>query len=359
MENSIVQLESITKKFGQVIAVDHVSLEILAGEFFSILGPSGCGKTTLLRLIAGLETPDSGFIYLHNKLINSVPPYQRDVNMVFQNYALFPHMNVYENIAFGLKMRKMRKEKIDQRVSKALELVGLSGMDLRKTTQLSGGQQQRVALARALVNEPSVLLLDEPLGALDLKLRKQMQMELKSLQKQLGITFIYVTHDQEEALTMSDKIAVMSAGKIEQLGTPSQIYDKPKSEFVSNFIGISNLFEGDLKSLDNSTLVLNTPDGIEIKALVNDSTYPRTAIAMVRPEKIQIDTQKPEKEVNFLRGRIIDIVYLGTVMQFKVRYKNRDVFILEKNCNKASEYSLDQEVFISWDFNSTVILPES
>ncbi|MGB9595551.1 MAG: ABC transporter ATP-binding protein, partial [Candidatus Poribacteria bacterium] len=242
---------------------------------------------------------------------------------------------------------------------KVLELVGLSGMNSRKTTQLSGGQQQRVALARALVNEPSVLLLDEPLGALDLKLRKQMQMELKSLQKQLGITFIYVTHDQEEALTMSDKIAVMSSGKIEQLGTPSQIYDKPKSEFVSNFIGISNLFEGNLKSFDDSMLVLNTPDGIEIKALVNDSTYPRTAVAMVRPEKIQIDIHKPEKDVNFLCGKIIDIVYLGTVMQFKVRYKNRDVFILEKNCDKASEYSLNQEVFISWDINSTVILPES
>lgn len=359
MENSIVQLENVTKKFGQITAVDRVSLEILEGEFFSILGPSGCGKTTLLRLIAGLEIPDSGSIYLHKKLINSVPPYQRDVNMVFQNYALFPHMNVYDNIAFGLRMRKMKKEEIDQRVTKVLELVGLSGMNLRRTNQLSGGQQQRVALARALVNEPSVLLLDEPLGALDLKLRKQMQTELKSLQKQLGITFIYVTHDQEEALTMSDKIAVMSSGKIEQLGTPSQIYDKPNSEFVSNFIGISNLFEGNLKSLNDSMLVLNTPDGIEIKAFVNDSTYPRTAVAMVRPEKIQINTHKPEKDVNFLRGKIIDIVYLGTVMQFKVRYKDRDVFILEKNCDKVAEYSLDQEVFISWDFNSTVILPES
>ena len=218
---AIVRAQDVVKRFGEVAAVDGVSIEAFAGEFFSILGPSGCGKTTLLRLIAGLEEPDSGAIYLGGKLTNATPAYQRDVNMVFQNYALFPHMNVHENTAFGLKVKRVRKDEIDDRVSNALKLVGLSDMASRKPRQLSGGQQQRVALARALVNQPSVLLLDEPLGALDLKLRKQMQMELKSLQRKLGITFIYVTHDQEEALTMSDRIAVMCVGAIEQVGTPS------------------------------------------------------------------------------------------------------------------------------------------
>ena len=359
LENVIVQLENVSKKFGQAIAVDNVSLDICAGEFFSILGPSGCGKTTLLRSIAGLETPDSGSIYLHGKRINSVPPYQRDLNMVFQNYALFPHMNVYDNISFGLKMKKMKKEEIDQKVPKALELVGLSDMGSRNPTKLSGGQQQRIALARALVNEPSVLLLDEPLGALDLKKRKQMQLELKALQKRLGITFIYVTHDQEEALTMSDRIAVMSAGKIEQLGIPTQIYDSPKTEFVADFIGISNLFEGDLQRFDNSTLILNTPDGIEIKTPINGGVYPRSAVAMVRPEKIQIETDKPQRDTNYLHGSIKNIVYLGTVIQFIVEYKSRELIILEKNCENALKFNLGQEVFISWDINSTIILPES
>ncbi|MGQ9610521.1 MAG: ABC transporter ATP-binding protein [bacterium] len=236
MEKVIVWIDNVLKKFGSVIAIDNFSLEVYAGEFFSILGPSGCGKTTLLRLIAGLESPDIGEIHLKGKPITSVPPYQRDVNMVFQNYALFPHMNIYENISFGLKLKRMKKREINDRVSRILEMVNLHKMEHRKPKQLSGGEQQRVALARALVNEPSVLLLDEPLGALDLKLRKQMQLELKDLQKRLGITFIYVTHDQEEALTMSDRIAIMNSGKLEQLGTPEQVYEETKNEFVAIFI---------------------------------------------------------------------------------------------------------------------------
>jgi spermidine/putrescine transport system ATP-binding protein len=359
LSNVIVQLKDVVKGFGQLVAVDHVSIDIYTGEFFSILGPSGCGKTTLLRTIAGFETPDSGSIYLRDKLINTVPPYRRDVNMVFQNYALFPHMNVYENIAFGLKMKKLKKDEIDQRVPKALDLVGLSEMGSRKATQLSGGQQQRIALARALVNEPSVLLLDEPLGALDLKLRKQMQIELKSLQKQLGITFIYVTHDQEEALTMSDRIAVMSAGKVKQLGTPAQIYEEPDTEFVANFIGTSNLFAGKLQNYDELTIVLKTTDGIDIKAPINGNTYSGSAIAMIRPEKIRITNHKPEEDTNFLRGRISNIVYLGTVIQFIVNYKDRDLIVLEKNYDKILAFELNQEVFISWNISSTVILHES
>jgi spermidine/putrescine transport system ATP-binding protein len=339
------------------MAVGHVSIEILAGEFFSILGPSGCGKTTLLRLIAGLEEPNSGAIYLGGQLINAVPSYRRDVNMVFQNYALFPHMNVYENIAFGLKMKRVKMDEIDDRVSKILELVGLSHTGTRKPGQLSGGQQQRIALARALVNEPSVLLLDEPLGALDLKLRKEMQMELKSLQKRLGITFIYVTHDQEEALTMSDRIAIMRSGEVEQVGTPSQVYEEPKTEFVANFIGDSNLFSGDLTVVDGSILTLTTPDGLEIKAFANDVGLPRAATVMVRPEKIRITSHKLKKDVNLLRGKIEEIVYLGTVTQFKVNITNTKLKVLEKNYNKESEFEVNQEVFVSWDISSTVVLP--
>ncbi|MBM3284008.1 ABC transporter ATP-binding protein [Candidatus Gottesmanbacteria bacterium] len=359
MNDIIVQLKDVVKEFGQTIAVNHVSIDIYSGEFFSILGPSGCGKTTLLRTIAGFEFPDSGSIYLRNRLINTVPPYHRDVNMVFQNYALFPHMNVYENVAFGLKMKKLEKKEIDQRVPKALSLVGLSEMGNRKATQLSGGQQQRIALARALVNEPSVLLLDEPLGALDLKLRKQMQIELKSLQKQLGITFIYVTHDQEEALTMSDRIGVMSSGKVEQIGTPSQIYEEPNSEFVANFIGTSNLFSGKLQNYDDSIILLKTPDGIDLKAPINGNISSGSAIVMVRPEKIKITNNKPGDDTNFLPGKISNIVYLGTVIQFIVNCKDRNLIVLEKNYDKNLDFELNQDVFISWNISSTVILHES
>jgi spermidine/putrescine transport system ATP-binding protein len=332
LENVTVQVKDVVKRFGEVVAVDHVSLEIFAGEFFSILGPSGCGKTSLLRLLAGLEEPDSGEIFLDGKLINNTPSYRRDVNMVFQNYALFPHMNVYDNIAFGLKIKKVRKDEIDYRVPKALELVALPGMASRRPGQLSGGEKQRIALARALVNEPSVLLLDEPLGALDLKLRKEMQIELKSLQKRLGMTFVYVTHDQEEALTMSDRIAVMRSGSIEQLGTPSQVYEEPKTEFVANFIGVSNLFSG-------------YQDG--------DATI------MIRPEKIQMSQHKPEGDVNILRGKIEQIIYLGTVIQFIVDVNGKKLIVLDRNYSKVPEFKESQEVFVYWDISNTVVLSGS
>lgn len=331
MENVIVQVKDVVKRFGEVVAVDHVSLEIFAGEFFSILGPSGCGKTSLLRLLAGLETPDSGEIFLDGKLINDTPSYRRDVNMVFQNYALFPHMNVHDNVSFGLRIKKVRKDQIEDRVPKALELVELSGMGTRKPRQLSGGQQQRVALARALVNEPSVLLLDEPLGALDLKLRKEMQIELKSLQKRLGITFVYVTHDQEEALTMSDRIAVMRSGSIEQVGMPSQIYEEPKTEFVANFIGISNLFP---------------------RYQGGDATV------MIRPEKIQMSLHRPEGNVSILRGKIEQVIYLGTVIQFIVDVDGKKLIVLDRNYSKIPEFKESQEVFVYWDISNTVILSD-
>lgn len=356
MGQAIVCMDNIVKKFSSVVAVDNISVEVFAGEFFSILGPSGCGKTSLLRLIAGLEKPDSGSIYLNGNLINFIPPYRRDVNMVFQNYALFPHMNVHENISFGLKLRGMKKDRIDDKVSAILDTVGLPGLGTRKPRQLSGGQQQRVALARALVNEPSVLLLDEPLGALDLKLRKQMQMELKSLQKKLGITFIYVTHDQEEALTMSDRIAIMKTGKLEQLGTPSEVYEHPESEFVANFIGMSNLFSGSLTNGNDSVLLLKTQDGLEIKATNSNTDYPEQATVMVRPEKIRITTHKPEKSDNSFYGEIEDMVYMGTFVQFIMNLNGRKLVVLEKNYDKM-RFSLNQKVFASWDITSTVIMP--
>ncbi len=359
MEKVIVWIGNVSKKFGSVTAIDNISLEVYSGEFFSILGPSGCGKTTLLRLIAGLESPDIGEIHLKGKPITSVPPYQRDVNMVFQNYALFPHMNIYENISFGLKLKGMKKSEISDKVSRILEMVNLHKMEHRKPKQLSGGEQQRVALARALVNEPSVLLLDEPLGALDLKLRKQMQIELKDLQKRLGITFIYVTHDQEEALTMSDRIAIMSCGRLEQLGTPSQVYEEPKTEFVANFIGISNIFSGVLTNGNGSTLTLKTPDGLEIKALYTNGNYPEKAIAMVRPEKILITLSQPKDEnINLLYGEIENIVYLGTVIQFIMDMNGRKLVVLDKNHDKKLKFSIKQKVFASWDISSTVLMPQ-
>ncbi|MDP9242776.1 MAG: spermidine/putrescine ABC transporter ATP-binding protein, partial [Actinomycetota bacterium] len=242
-----VRLERVTKAFGDTVAVDDLSLDIQEGEFFSMLGPSGCGKTTTLRMIGGFEEPTRGTVYLGGRDVTDLPPYRRDVNTVFQSYALFPHLDVFENVAFGLRRKKVDKADVQKRVTDSLRLVDLPGYEKRKPTQLSGGQQQRVALARALVNEPKVLLLDEPLGALDLKLRKQMQLELKRIQTEVGITFIYVTHDQEEAMTMSNRLAVMRHGKVEQIGAPEAVYESPATEFVAGFLGASNLLDGEVK----------------------------------------------------------------------------------------------------------------
>src|SRR5512146_708380 len=259
-----VELRDVVKKFiapegNEIAAVDHVTMQIKNGEFFSMLGSSGCGKTTSLRLIAGFEWPTEGEVYIEGRVMGHTPPFQRNVNTVFQSYALFQHMTVFQNVAFGLEMEGASKEEITKRVGRALEMVQLSGMDRRRPKQLSGGQQQRVALARALVKTPQVLLLDEPLGALDLKLRKEMQLELKALQQQLGITFIYVTHDQEEALTMSDRIAVMSLGVVQQIGTPVEIYERPANRFVADFIGESNFFDGQIKSLSKEEARVYVP----------------------------------------------------------------------------------------------------
>ncbi len=270
-----VRLVQVTKAFGDVLAVDHIDLEVHDGEFFSLLGPSGCGKTTTLRMIGGFEQPTSGMIELQGTDVTWLPPYKRHVNTVFQNYALFPHLTIYENVAFGLRRSRVKDAEVRKRVTDMLELVELPGFERRKPSQISGGQAQRVALARALINRPAVLLLDEPLGALDLKLRKQMQVELKRIQQEVGITFIYVTHDQEEAMTMSDRIAVMNRGKYEQLGDPETLYERPATRFVAGFLGVSNLLGGKCEGADGGFGTIRLGDGSTVRARRGARLRPR------------------------------------------------------------------------------------
>ena len=284
-----LHLVNLTKSFGDFKAVDNLTLTIPAGSFFALLGPSGCGKTTTLRMVAGLEEPTSGQINLGSEDITSFPPYKRWVNTVFQSYALFPHLSIYENVAFGL--RRQKSADIDKQVKAMLELVELTTLAQRKPQQLSGGQQQRVAVARALINEPDVLLLDEPLGALDLKLRRQMQLELKRIQIEVGITFVHVTHDQEEAMTMADTVAVMNEGKIEQMGAPSIIYEKPRTAFVANFLGQSNLFEGTVAGVEGDELVVKVKDTVIYVPLNSTEIRSGRIVLGVRPEKVKIVDQ--------------------------------------------------------------------
>lgn len=283
-----IRLEGVTRRFGDVAAVDDLHLSIGRGEFFSLLGPSGCGKTTTLRMIGGFEQPTEGRVYLGGIDVTDVPPYRRDVNTVFQSYALFPHLDVYDNLAFGLRQRRVRKREIEQRVHEALALVDLAGLGRRKPSQFSGGQQQRVALARALINRPGVLLLDEPLGALDARLRKHMQLELKRIQMEVGITFIYVTHDQEEALTMSDRLAVMHDGKIEQIGAPQIVYDHPTTEFVATFLGASNLLDGTIGDAIGDLVQVPLDNGEVLLVPATNCTRGQRIKIGVRPEKISL-----------------------------------------------------------------------
>jgi spermidine/putrescine transport system ATP-binding protein len=316
-----VRLDRVSKLFGDAAAVDDLSLDIQEGEFFSMLGPSGCGKTTTLRMIGGFEEPTYGTVYLGGRDVTTLPPYKRDVNTVFQSYALFPHLNVYENIAFGLRRKKVDKGDIDKRVRDAMTLVDLIGFESRKPPQMSGGQQQRVALARALVNHPKVLLLDEPLGALDMKLRKQMQLELKAIQQEVGITFIYVTHDQEEAMTMSDRLAVMRHGKIDQIGPPEAVYETPATEFVAGFLGASNMLDGEVKESNNgrTTIALSTGGTVT----TDTSGVPAgisTVRVGVRPEKITIvpDDGNAPADRNTVTGLLRMSTYIGVNYQYKV-----------------------------------------
>jgi spermidine/putrescine transport system ATP-binding protein len=319
-----IELVGVEKEFTagghDVRAVEHVDLRIAEGEFFSLLGPSGCGKTTTLRMVAGFEEPTSGQILLHGRDVVGVPPFRRDVNMVFQQYALFPHMDVFENVAFGLRRKKVDKDEIRRRVAETLALVELEGREKRKPRQLSGGQQQRVALARALVNRPRALLLDEPLGALDLKLRQAMQLELKRIQREVGITFVYVTHDQEEALTMSDRLVVMNAGRIEQLGSPRELYEHPATRFVANFIGTSNILTGRLERKGDAWAMAGLgPDERVLVAEVGQAREGDEVELAVRPEKLVLRAEQdpPPPDRCALRARVSEIVYLGTSTQYR------------------------------------------
>ena len=316
-----VKLTRVTKRFGDVVAVDDLTLEIGRGEFFSLLGPSGCGKTTTLRMIGGFEDPSEGTISLRGRDVTDLPPYRRSVNTVFQSYALFPHLNVFENVAFGLRRKKTERDEIDRRVGETLRLVDLEGFDKRRPGQLSGGQQQRVALARALVNEPDVLLLDEPLGALDLKLRKQMQLELKRIQHEVGITFLYVTHDQEEAMTMSNRLAVMRQGRIEQIGRPRDVYETPATEFVAGFLGASNLLDGELKDQrgEEATVLVEGGTAITLPTDRLNDLRGRFKIG-VRPEKIFLlrGSESVPEGWNCVNGTIRDSAYIGVSHQFTI-----------------------------------------
>jgi spermidine/putrescine transport system ATP-binding protein len=332
LEN-IVELKNISKAYEDNIVLDNFNLEIRKNEFLTLLGPSGCGKTTTLKIIAGFEFADEGQVVFEGKEISDVPPYERSVNTVFQKYALFPHMDVYENIAFGLKIKKVEKSMIDQKVKDMLKLVALSGFENRKVESLSGGQQQRVAIARALVNEPKVLLLDEPLGALDLKLRQEMQIELKRIQQKLGITFIFVTHDQEEALTMSDTIIVMNKGKIQQMGTPEDIYNEPENAFVAKFIGESNVIDGVM--LDDYRVEFS---GMEFECVDNGFEKNENIEVVVRPEDIKmVDPTK-----GMLKGKVISSVFKGVHYEMELDENGRTWLIQNtKNAEIGTELGMD------------------
>ncbi|WNC13532.1 ABC transporter ATP-binding protein [Brevibacillus brevis] len=325
---TIIQLDTIEKRFAEAVVVPPLSLSIEEGEFLTLLGPSGCGKTTLLRMIAGFEEPTAGDIFLDGKPLGSVPPYQRDMNMVFQQYALFPHMNVEQNILFGLKMKKVNAAEQKRRLEEVLGYVQLTELRKRTPKQLSGGQQQRVAIARAIVNNPRVLLLDEPLGALDYQLRKSLQLELKNLQKNLGITFIYVTHDQEEAMAMSDRIAVMNKGRIEQIASPAEIYNKPQTLFVATFIGENNIFrQGDTCSA-------------------------------VRPEKIKLYRTDSDATEHRCTGTITDAVFLGNLRKVFIRLDGQDMTVMaHQYAGNGLDWQVDDRVAIGWSQADEVILP--
>ncbi len=363
-----VELRDVVKQFvtpegHELVAVDHVNLQIKNGEFFSMLGSSGCGKTTSLRMIAGFEWPTEGKIYIEGEPQGHKPPFQRPVNTVFQSYALFQHLTVYQNVAFGLEMEHASKDEIKKRVGHALEMVQLTGMDRRRPSQLSGGQQQRVALARALIKTPNVLLLDEPLGALDLKLRKEMQLELKALQQQVGITFIYVTHDQQEALTMSDRIAVMSHGKVLQVGPAVEIYERPTSRFVADFIGESNFLDGMVKSVSGkqATVMIGAWQQ-ELEAIITTDVRPgEAAVVSIRPEKIRI-SDKPETNGNGVEGVVVNSTYIGSDTHLILDVHGQQIKAWEQNrvstLDPRAFYGKGQKVWLTLLPENTLVLPK-
>jgi spermidine/putrescine transport system ATP-binding protein len=357
-----VRLEQVTKSFDEIVAVNDVSLLIEGGTFFSLLGPSGCGKTTTLSMIGGFETPTAGAVYLGGVNVTGQPAYRRDVNTVFQSYALFPHLNVFENVAFGLRRRGVPKAEIRERVVQMLELVDLPGLERRKPGQLSGGQQQRVALARALVNRPKLLLLDEPLGALDLKLRKQMQLELKRIQLEVGITFLYVTHDQEEAMVMSDRLAVMSAGRIEQIGRPEEVYDRPATRFVAGFLGASNLMPGEVvgREPDGAVVRLDHGDTVRLPADAVGAAA-RSVMVGVRPEKLVLadpGEAVPEGWAS-VDGDVSMTAYVGVSHQYSVTGPGGlELTVYEQNLRGGTGPGRGDRVRLMWDLRHSFVLSE-
>jgi spermidine/putrescine transport system ATP-binding protein len=353
-----VELRKIFKVFDGHTAVRGIDLNIRQGEFFSILGPSGCGKTTTLRLIAGFDTPSAGDVMIRGQSMSQTPPYRRPVNTVFQSYALFNHLTVADNIAFGLRIRKLGKAEIQDKVRQALKMVKMEKFADRKPTQISGGQQQRVALARALVNRPAVLLLDEPLGALDLKLRKQMQMELSNLHQDLGLTFVMVTHDQEEAMSLSDRIAVMNEGKIEQIGSPNQIYERPQTPFVADFIGDTNLFKATVESNDASSMLVVTQKGLKIAIERSPEKSDRethlethvgaSVMVSIRPEKINLNLYAPEVSENCFEGQVTNVMYLGTHVHYLVELPTGDRLMVRQTNTGGSLPQLHTPVYAYW-----------
>ena len=353
-----VRLAGITKRFGDFVAVDDLNLDIYEGEFFSLLGPSGCGKTTTLRMIAGFEEPTEGGISVAGEEVQGVPPYRRPVNTVFQSYAIFPHLNVFDNVAFGLRRAKVPKDEVASRVADACEMVQLSGFEKRKPGMLSGGQQQRVALARALVNRPKVLLLDEPLGALDLKLRKELQLELRNLQHEVGITFVYVTHDQEEALTMSDRIAVMNEGKVQQLAGPTTLYETPANRFVAGFIGQTNVFSGTVEAADGERITLRTRAGFRIEAVARGQAVPKEgeeAHVAVRPEKVRFGGAGD----NVSAAEVRQVVYMGASTQYIAELEGGGKLVLyQQNAFDAAGASEGDGISVAWDAQNCLVLED-
>jgi len=356
-----VELRKVFKVFNGETAVRGVDLEIHQGEFFSILGPSGCGKTTTLRLIAGFETPSAGELMIRGQSMTNTPAYRRPVNTVFQSYALFGHMNVWDNIAFGLRIKKLGKVEIEERVREVLQLVKMESFANRFPGQMSGGQQQRVALARALVNRPAVLLLDEPLGALDLKLRKQMQLELSNLHQELGLTFVMVTHDQEEAMSLSDRIAVMNEGRIEQIGSPEEIYECPQTAFVADFIGDTNLFAGKVESIDRSTVTVRTAAGLKIVVQQSDMWNGITGdsvVVSVRPEKVYLNLYQPEVSVNCFEGRLKNIMYMGTHVHYVVELTTGDQMTVRQANTGGSFPDPHTPIYAYWGTTDCLVLSD-
>jgi spermidine/putrescine transport system ATP-binding protein len=344
-----VRLENITKRFDDVVAVDDLSLDVESGKFYALLGPSGCGKTTTLRMIGGFEDPTSGTIYLGDRTVTGQPPHKRDVNTVFQSYALFPHLTIFENVAFGLRRSKVKGSEVRTRTEEMLQVVGLKGYGNRKPRQLSGGQQQRVALGRALVNRPRVLLLDEPLGALDLKLRKEMQFELKRIQHDMGITFVHVTHDQEEAMTMADSIVVMNDGRIEQMGEPAELYESPATAFVANFLGVSNLLPGTVEG--NNAVRLDGGTVLHVSPAALDGHRGAVSVG-IRPEKLRI----ADGGTNTLSGEIVDRAYVGVSTQYVVRTPVGDVSVYVQG---AGSQAPGERMELSFEPDATFVVSRS